>query len=218
MLYVNARLLKQYGRKVAEGTVLCKEGQPGDHMFIIYAGKVRISKNIDGEEKTLVVLGDGEFFGEMAIILKEPRTATATCSVDSEILIIDAQGFDTMVRKSPDMSLRMIKSIADRLKASNEMIAILSHMNVNDRIISYIELLSRMSETRVEDGIQILLNQNEMISKLSVDEKDVVDTMQQLKRANLCYKIRQNFYCVTEVDKLHKFMMFLQMQRKKKGE
>jgi CRP-like cAMP-binding protein len=214
MLYVNARLLKQYGKRIKEGTVLCEEGQPGEHMFVIYSGKVRISKNVEGEEKTLVVLEDGAFFGEMSIILKEPRTATATCLTECEVLIIDANGFEAMVRKSPDMSLRIIKELANRLKASNETLAMLSINNPEERVVFYVENLAKKSDTEVEDGMQIVLVQNEILGKLSISEQQYMSAMEKLKRENLCYKIRHNFYVVPNIYRLRKFMEFLKMKRK----
>ncbi|MBN1113699.1 MAG: Crp/Fnr family transcriptional regulator [Oligoflexia bacterium] len=214
MLYVNARLLKTYGRKVREGTVLFYENEPGNSMYVIYSGKVRISKKIEGREKTLVILQDGDFFGEMAIILKEPRTATATCVTDSEVLEIDSAGFDAMIRKSPDMALRTIKTLADRIKAGNEMLMILSRTDPEERVIFYIQRLARQSSTKVEDGVQISLDFKELIDLLGIREQDLISAMEKLKRSSLCYKLRQNFYVVTEPGKLGKFIEFLRGQKK----
>jgi CRP/FNR family transcriptional regulator, cyclic AMP receptor protein len=215
MIYVTARLLKQYGRSFKAGTVLCREEEPGDQMFIIYQGKVRISKKMDNEEKTLVVLGDGDFFGEMAIILKEPRTATATCVTDAVVLIIDSEGFETMVRKSPDMSLRLIKTLAERLKSTNNLVAILGQTDPESRVILYIEDLARKSDVKVEDGIQIMIDFKDITGRLFLTEKDMDSVLEKLKRASLCYKLRQNFYVVTDLPKLRRFLDFLKEQKNK---
>jgi len=212
MLFVNARLLKQYGQKIKEGTVICKEGDAGSNMYIIYSGKVRISKNIDGEDKTLVVLGDGDFFGEMALILKEPRTATATTMKESVILIIDEIGFDTMLRKSPDVAIRTIKTLADRLKNTNKMLGMLSNLSPDIRVCAYLLDLAEHSTTKVEEGMQIVVNETEIISRLSIYEKQYVTAMEGLKRANICYKLRLNFFVVTDVDKLKKYILFLKQR------
>jgi CRP/FNR family transcriptional regulator, cyclic AMP receptor protein len=214
MIYVTARLLKQYGRSFKAGTVLCKEAEPGDNMFIIYQGKIRISKNLDGEEKTLVVLGDGDFFGEMAIILKDARTASATCMTDAIVLTIDAEGFETMIRKSPDMSLRLIKTLAERLKSTNNLVGILGQTEPESRVILYIEDLAKKSSTKVEDGVQISIDFKDMTSRLFLTEANVDAVMEKLKRSSLCYKLRQNFYVVTDIAKLRKFLEFLRLQKK----
>ena len=51
MIFINSKLLKQFGKKLSKKTVLFREGDPGEHMYIIYSGKVAITKNVEGEDK-----------------------------------------------------------------------------------------------------------------------------------------------------------------------
>jgi len=92
-------LFEKYGEIIPKGTVLFYEGDPGQEMYIIQAGKVRISKRVRNVEKTLVILGKGEFFGEMAILNNRPRSATATVIEDCKILIFDRETFETMIKQ-----------------------------------------------------------------------------------------------------------------------
>ncbi|CAG0961310.1 partial Cyclic AMP receptor protein, partial [Anaerolineae bacterium] len=71
------QLFARFGKTCGAGEVLFREGDAGDRMYVIQSGAVRISKTVKGEEKTLAILGPGEFFGEMAILNAKPRTATA---------------------------------------------------------------------------------------------------------------------------------------------
>ena len=72
------QLFARFGKVCAAGTVLFREGETGTTMYVLQAGRVRITKSIKGEDKMLAILGPGEFFGEMAILNDKPRTATAT--------------------------------------------------------------------------------------------------------------------------------------------
>ena len=71
-------LFEKYGMVVDTGKEIFLEGEVGDLMYIIQEGSVRISKLIDGKPHILAVLGKGDFFGEMAIVTRVKRTATAT--------------------------------------------------------------------------------------------------------------------------------------------
>jgi len=70
-------LLQKFGKTVPAGTVLFKDGESGNQMYVIHSGKVKITKKVGSVEKTLAILPAGEFFGEMAILNNEPRTASA---------------------------------------------------------------------------------------------------------------------------------------------
>ena len=120
-------MLKTFGRKVLKSTVLCREGDEGKVMYIIYTGKVAITKNCDGEAKLLVTLGDGDFFGEMALLNSEKRSATATCLTNVELLEINAQGFEMMLKKSPEIAMRLVKGLSDRIRDMNQTLTVLIH-------------------------------------------------------------------------------------------
>ena len=68
-----SEIFQKYGRNFAAGQLIFAEGEIGAEMFIIQSGKVRISKRSKDGEKTLVILEEGDFFGEMAVIDKGPR-------------------------------------------------------------------------------------------------------------------------------------------------
>src|SRR5215211_4503877 len=108
-------LFQRFGKELSKGTVLFREGDPGKEMYVLQSGKVAISKRVRDVEKVLAILGPGEFFGEMAIISNKPRNATATVSEDARLLIIDPKTFEGMIRGNGEISVRMIKKLADRL-------------------------------------------------------------------------------------------------------
>jgi CRP-like cAMP-binding protein len=64
--------------KFQDGQVVVREGEPGDALYIIVSGRAAVSADDLGEEKALGELGDGQFFGEMAVITNQPRSATVT--------------------------------------------------------------------------------------------------------------------------------------------
>ena len=87
-------LFQKYGQVIEAGRDLFKEGDPGDTMYIIQKGRIKITKRVNNVEKILMVLGKGDFFGEMALIRQTPRTATATAIDTCELLTFNRNGFE----------------------------------------------------------------------------------------------------------------------------
>ena len=81
--------------EVASGTVLIREGQPGDRFFVLLSGVATVSQSSLGERG---VLKAGEFFGEVALTMHVPRTATVTTMTPCVVASCDVETFDELVR------------------------------------------------------------------------------------------------------------------------
>src|SRR5881275_2418948 len=91
-----ARLLKEH--KVAENEVIFNQGEPGDGLYVILQGRVRIATTDSfGRERVLAFYGPGEFFGDMAVLTGAPRSATASASTDLRLLQLRKDDFDLLV-------------------------------------------------------------------------------------------------------------------------
>ncbi len=110
------QLFWKFGKDFPEGTVLFQEGDPGREMFIIQKGKVQVRKKVGSGEKVLAELGDGEFFGEMALLEGMNRSATVEVMKDSKILVINPETFETLLKGNLEIALKMLKKMASRLR------------------------------------------------------------------------------------------------------
>ena len=81
--------------EVAPGSVLVREGEPGDRFYVIVSGVAAVSQSSLGERR---ILRAGEFFGEVALTMKVPRTATVTAMTPCVVASCDAAAFDELVR------------------------------------------------------------------------------------------------------------------------
>ena len=139
--------LERFARDFPADTVLFEEGQPGHVMYIVVAGEIEIRRRVSGVERMLAVLGDGEFFGEMAILSGRPRSATAVARSAARLLVIDGTTFEAMLRARPEIALRLIKALAARLDATNHHVELLLLPTANHRVI---QCLRRMAEEQIE--------------------------------------------------------------------
>ncbi|PWT93338.1 MAG: hypothetical protein C5B54_01995 [Acidobacteria bacterium] len=89
-------------RHYEEDTIIVQEGDPGDSLFIVARGEVRVlTKDSKQKEVTLASLGEGEFFGEVSLLTGRPRTATIITNVDSDLLELKRLDFDVIIEQFP---------------------------------------------------------------------------------------------------------------------
>jgi CRP-like cAMP-binding protein len=114
------QLFWKFGKEIPKGTVLFREGDSGREMFIIQKGRVRVRKRAGPTEKVLAELSEGEFFGEMAVLMGLDRSATVEVIEDSKLLVIGPDTFESLLKSNPDIALKMLKKMAARLRALDE--------------------------------------------------------------------------------------------------
>lgn len=116
------RLFKKFGQFFPVGTLLFEEGQSCTGMFIIQRGKVRLYKKVGVRAITIDVLGEGDFFGEMACLIGKPRSINAVVEEDSQILVVQPEVLETLFRGTSGMGLKVLGNLASRLKKAYEII------------------------------------------------------------------------------------------------
>lgn len=100
-----------------KGKVLFREGDRGEDMYIVQSGKVAIKKKLEGgAETTLAVLEKGDFFGEMAILERKPRSASAEVVESGDLIVIAGDMFGEMIKANPEISVRMLRKQSIRLR------------------------------------------------------------------------------------------------------
>jgi len=115
------------------GSVLFRQGDAGDAMYLIEDGRVRIYiRDEDDEEVTLAELAGGDFFGEMAILDSKPRSAYATVTADARLAVLSRDDFLSFVRKNPDVALTMLGAITKRLRETDELLRQRVSRNLNE--------------------------------------------------------------------------------------
>jgi CRP-like cAMP-binding protein len=103
----------------SDGVSIVREGDIGDVMFIIVSGEVRILMTQEQKEVEIARRKTGEYVGEMALISKEPRSASVTAVGSVRALCIDQKSFESLLRDRPDVSLAVIQILCDRLKEAS---------------------------------------------------------------------------------------------------
>ena len=104
------------GKLYRNGEVLCREGDKGDHMFIIQQGTVEVVTSNGGRETSLATLTEGAIIGEMAVFEKEPRSATVRAVGDVRALTVDKKNLLRRVSEDPTLAFRLIQTLSERVR------------------------------------------------------------------------------------------------------
>ncbi len=122
-------------KPVPKGTVMFTEGQDGDSLYLIETGRVKVFiGDEDGREIILKILGPGDFFGEMALIDKQPRSASVSTLESSTFRILSHQAFEICIEKAPRIAAIVMHALAKRLRDADRKISTLALMDVYGRV------------------------------------------------------------------------------------
>ena len=144
-------LLESLDRKT--GTVLFRAGDEGDAMYVIERGKVRICvRTTQGHELTLTELSRGDFFGEMALLDGQRRSADAVVAEDARLAVLSREHFLSFVRSSPNVALELLTALANRLRHTDEMLRHSATRNVNVEEAAQLTLSDRAADIIAEFG------------------------------------------------------------------
>lgn len=200
-----AQLFSRFGKKIPAGTVLFQEGDRGEEMYIIQAGKVKISKKVRGVDKTLAMLEKGEFFGEMSILNDKPRSATAETVEDSDLLVIDRKTFDTLIRGNPEITVRFIKRLADRLREANEQMEALMIKDNTSRLVS---ILAKQVKDRKKAG-ELSISIDDLAGLAGIEKalaKTILEKLASVKIVELTAAEMIRILNQEQVDRLLKYL------------
>ena len=104
---------------LAAGETLFREGDPGDCLYIVVEGELRVSSR----DQTLVLLGPSKIVGELALLDPEPRSASVAASRDTLLFRIDKEPFDEVMADRPEIALGIIRSLARRIRQLGRTVA-----------------------------------------------------------------------------------------------
>jgi CRP/FNR family transcriptional regulator, cyclic AMP receptor protein len=111
------------GKLYQDGDVIVRQGDPGDSMFVVQQGQVEVVSEREGSEFRLALLGEGEFFGEMAIFERKPRSATVRAKGQARVLSIDKKNFLSRVHDDPSIAYRLVQTMSRRIRDLDEELA-----------------------------------------------------------------------------------------------
>jgi len=142
--------------RVERGVTIFREGEPGDRLFVIRSGKIKLGQtSSDGRETLLAVLGPGEMFGELSLFDPGPRTATATVVADAHVYELGHDQIVAWLEQFPGAARHMLHALARRLRRTNEALGDLVFSDVPGRVAKALLDLSRRFGVEIPEGVRV---------------------------------------------------------------
>jgi CRP/FNR family cyclic AMP-dependent transcriptional regulator len=113
------------GKVYGDGEVVVRQGDTGDCMFSIQAGRVEVVREADAGPVRVAVLQEGDIFGEMAILDKEVRSATVRALGEARVLTIDKRTFLRRIQEDPSIAFNLARALCGRIRRLNAEVAAL---------------------------------------------------------------------------------------------
>ncbi len=201
-------VINQYGKRYPAGYTIFKEGDLGEQMYIIHKGKVKITKKTDEGEKILVVLSAGDFFGEMAVIDKEPRSASAIAAEDTTCIVLNEELFDQQMQRNAKIVKKILKNMSARLRAADETIKNLTIKDNNMRVVNTLMMHVH------KNGENIPFKISDLIQMASMEEskEKLMQILSSMEKARVI-KSDGTTITLSSLDNLERYRQFLEMKK-----
>lgn len=166
-------------RSFEEGAVVFLRGDPGDSLYGVVTGKVRISvSGPGGKEVFLNIMEPGDSFGEIALLDGQPRTASATALAPTELLVIQREQFLALLRKESSLALHLIQQLCARARWTSELMEDSALLDVPARIAKRLLSLVALHGRPIPGGTQLTISQEELAQFLGLSRQIVNQHLQ----------------------------------------
>jgi CRP/FNR family transcriptional regulator, cyclic AMP receptor protein len=171
-------------RRFPKNATVVEEGLPGDYMYVIRKGRAKVTKaSEDGREKIMNFLEAGAFFGDMALLGDETRSASVKTLEESVLLALSRRDFIDLLRQSPDLALSVIEELANRLRETNEQARSLSFQGVEERTRNLFERIARAEDEAGQKMMTPSLTHQQIADMVGTSRETVTRAIKQLKES-----------------------------------
>jgi CRP/FNR family transcriptional regulator, cyclic AMP receptor protein len=178
-------------RRYGEGEIIFHEGDPGQMLYIVGSGQVRIFVNgLDGSETSVIVFGrPGELFGELAVIDGLPRSATAVSLDQTTLYTINREQFRDHMRRSPQLALNFMQELSQRVRYNTRQMDSLVTLPVPARLArKLVELAQAYGRPTMPDNptqgvhIDLALTQSQLASLIGASRESTNKSLRDFQR------------------------------------
>lgn len=174
-------------RQFSSGQIIFHHGDPGGLLYLITKGKVKITHSTpDGHEALLAILGQGDFFGELALLDDSPRSATAEAIEKTEALTLHREDFIRYIKENPDFSLHVLHTLAQHIRRLNNQISDIFFLDLPARLARVLLQLAEQHGKESEDGtlIDISLTQTNLAEMTGATRVSINKSLGRFRRSN----------------------------------
>lgn len=138
------------------GHTVFAEGEPGDRLYIIISGKVKIGRRTtDGRESLITLMGPSDMFGELAIFDPGPRTSTVTTLTEVSAVSMSRAALQSWIAEEPEIAEQLLRVLARRLRRTNDNLSDLIFTDVPGRVAKQLLYLAQRFGSREGNALRV---------------------------------------------------------------
>jgi CRP/FNR family cyclic AMP-dependent transcriptional regulator len=169
-------------RSYRSGAQVFAQGEPGDALYGVITGEIRISSSArDGKEVFLNVLRPGDTFGEIALLDGKNRTATASTTAPTELVVIKREAFLALLKREPTLSIYLIQLLCERVRWASGWAEDSALLSVPERLARRLLSLAKRQGHETEHGVQLIISQEEIARFLGLSRQVINQYLQTWK-------------------------------------
>jgi CRP/FNR family transcriptional regulator, cyclic AMP receptor protein len=158
------------------GHTVFAEGEPGDRLYIIVSGKVKIARRSpDGRENLLTIMGPPDMFGELSVFDPGPRTSSAITITAVQAVSMDRAALRAWIAERPQIAEQLLRVLARRLRRTNNNLADLILTDVPERVAKQLLALAQRFGTREGGGLRVTHDLTQEIAQLVGASRETVN-------------------------------------------
>lgn len=195
-------------RKYKKNSIIFFEGDPGDAVYFVKSGRLKVVKNSEeGGEQILHLLGEGDIFGEVVLFDGGPFPATAQAITDCQVGMIRNNAMEAFLRKNPEISLKLLKVMSHRLRQAQIKIRNLALQDTLRRTVGMLLHLGEEHGVSTERGIEIELplNRQELANMVGTSRETVTRIISRLSKEGLIILEKQKIIIIN-IEELMEWM------------
>jgi CRP-like cAMP-binding protein len=169
-------------RPYNDGAIVFSQGDPGDALYGVVTGKIRISASSpDGKEMFLNIMEPGDTFGEIALLDGHQRTATASATAPSELMIIMRDHFLALLQREPKLAIHLLQLLCQRIRWTSGLAEDSALLAVPARLARRLLSLGKLHGHKTQNGVHLTLSQEEVARFLGLSRQVVNQHLQNWK-------------------------------------
>ena len=191
-------------RRFQQGETIFIQGDPGQALYLIEAGRVRIYVQDDaGQESSVIFYGAGDIFGELAVIDGLPRSASANAATDTIVHVLSRERLRPHLLASPQLAYNFMQALTVRLRYSTLQVGNLSLHDVPSRLAHKLLELAQGYGRVTPEGVQIdlPLNQSDLASLIGATRESTNKALGNFKRSGFI-RVEQNHITIIDPEAL----------------
>jgi CRP/FNR family transcriptional regulator, cyclic AMP receptor protein len=174
--------------KVEAREILFSKGDPGDRLYLVATGMIRIGVlSADGREVTYGLIKPGQLFGEIAVLDGKERSADATAMDSTELIALERKDVHAFLHKHPAQALHLIEVLCDRIRKADDQLEDLVFLSLPSRLAKHLLMLEQNLGTKAKAGgpSTIKLSQQEIADHLGISRESVNKVLSKWEQAGI---------------------------------